>query len=139
MTLNLYTENAEELMMGTAAQESHLGSYIRQVEGPALGIFQCEQKTYDSIWNKYIGNARAMQLKVLPLIGVSTKPPFHRLISDLNLATIMCRLYYWDIQIPLPYRGDVAAMGKYWNDYYNRNPDKGTVEEFVANYAKYVK
>lgn len=139
MTLNLYNENAEELMMGTAAQESGLGTYIRQIEGPARGIFQCELKTYDSIWNKYIGNNRAMQLKVLPLIGITTKPPFHRLMTDMNLAAVICRLHYWDIKIPLPSKLDIHAMGKYWDDYYNRNPVKGTVDEFIKNYDRYVR
>lgn len=139
MGLNLYNPNAEELLMGTAAQESNLGTYIRQIEGPAGGIFQCEQKTYDSLWNKYIGSSRAMQLKVLPLIGVTTKPPYNRIISDLNLATLICRLHYWDIKIILPSRDNVEEMGKYWDMYYNRNPEKGTVGEFIRNYDKYVR
>jgi len=139
MTINLYTPNAEELIIGTAAQESNMGTYIRQLSGPANGIYQCEQKTYDSIWNKYISNSRAMQLKVLPLIGITTKPPFIRLISDLNLATIICRLHYWDIKVTLPDKDNVIAMGEYWDKYYNRNPIKGTVDQFVDNYRRYVK
>lgn len=40
-----YSEEAENLLMGTAAQESALGEYIRQLgNGPALGIFQMEPR-----------------------------------------------------------------------------------------------
>ena len=34
--------NAEELLMLTAATESQLGRYLRQVRGPAIGVFQVE-------------------------------------------------------------------------------------------------
>jgi len=45
---DLYSRDAEELLMLTAAVESNLGYYIKQVGGgPALGIFQCEPDTLD--------------------------------------------------------------------------------------------
>lgn len=45
---DLYSADAVELLMLTAATESNLGCYIKQVGGgPALGIFQCEPNTYD--------------------------------------------------------------------------------------------
>jgi hypothetical protein len=138
MTINLYNDNAEELLMGTAAQESHLGTYIRQIKGEAYGIYQCERLTYDSLWNKYIGNSRAMQLKILPLLGTMTKPAHYRLVTDMNLATIMCRLHYWDVQETLPNKDNVEAMGSYWKTYYNTVLGKGTVDEFIGNYKKYV-
>jgi hypothetical protein len=37
--------NAIQLLMGTAAQESHLGTYLKQINGPALGVFQMEPNT----------------------------------------------------------------------------------------------
>lgn len=45
---DLHSDNAVELLMLTAAVESNLGHYIKQVGGgPALGIFQCEPATLD--------------------------------------------------------------------------------------------
>lgn len=45
---DLYSVDAVELLMLTAATESNLGYYLKQVGGgPALGIFQCEPNTYD--------------------------------------------------------------------------------------------
>ena len=42
---------ARALLLGTAAQESAMGRYIRQLRGgPALGIFQMEPATHDDIW-----------------------------------------------------------------------------------------
>ena len=50
--LNLYSLAAEQLLAGTCAQESGMGTYIAQVNGPALGIYQMEPVTeYDLIKN----------------------------------------------------------------------------------------
>ena len=50
--LNLHSDNAVNLLMGTAAQESHLGKYRKQIGGgPALGIFQMEPATFNDIVN----------------------------------------------------------------------------------------
>ena len=51
----LVSQEAENLLMGTAAQESALGEYIRQLgNGPALGIFQMEPETFDDIVRNYL-------------------------------------------------------------------------------------
>ena len=51
-TLNdllLYSEDAEELLVFTCAVESLGGTYLQQVKGPALGIYQMEPVTYNDI------------------------------------------------------------------------------------------
>jgi hypothetical protein len=37
--LGLWSLAAENLLLGTAAQESKLGYYLHQLEGPALGLY----------------------------------------------------------------------------------------------------
>lgn len=50
--LNLWSEPAERMVLGTACQESECGRFLVQVGGPALGIYQMEPKTeYDLIKN----------------------------------------------------------------------------------------
>lgn len=45
VTIDLYSDAAENLVMGTAAQESHL-DYVKQSgNGPALSLFQMEPAT----------------------------------------------------------------------------------------------
>jgi hypothetical protein len=45
---------AEELLLGTALQESGL-IYRRQLNnGPALGLFQMEPATHDDIWADFL-------------------------------------------------------------------------------------
>ena len=53
--LNLHSQAAEDLVMGTIAQESRMGTYIRQLgNGPALGISQMEPATHNDIWNNFL-------------------------------------------------------------------------------------
>ena len=45
---------AEELLMLTAAHESHLGTYLKQKGGPALGIYQMEPATYRDLHENFL-------------------------------------------------------------------------------------
>eukprot|EP01006_Ploeotia_vitrea_P010228 TRINITY_DN26537_c0_g1_i1.p3 TRINITY_DN26537_c0_g1~~TRINITY_DN26537_c0_g1_i1.p3 ORF type:complete len:102 (-),score=2.31 TRINITY_DN26537_c0_g1_i1:1187-1492(-) len=48
---------AENLIMGTAAHESHLGDYIKQVGGgPDIGIFQCKLDASHGCKSSFLGN-----------------------------------------------------------------------------------
>ncbi|MDP5041264.1 MAG: hypothetical protein NWQ26_10405, partial [Paraglaciecola sp.] len=55
---------AEELLLGTAVQESLNFKYRRQMgNGPARSYFQMEPATHDDIWNNYLKyNARRAAL-----------------------------------------------------------------------------
>ena len=52
MPLDLYSEDAEELLIGICAHESKGGTYLMQKDGgPAAGFFQMEPETYTDLWN----------------------------------------------------------------------------------------
>jgi len=71
--LDLYSRDAVELLMLTAAAESNLGEYLRQVgRGPALGIFQMEPSTETDIWYNYLRYRSELALRMYPLVGNST-------------------------------------------------------------------
>ncbi len=59
------------------------------------------------------------------------------LYAILPYATAMCRIHYLRVKEPLP---DIhpVTMGSYWKKYYNTELGKGTVEEFVENWNKYI-
>jgi hypothetical protein len=135
----LYSENALDLLLATCAQESNLGTYLVQQNGPALGIYQMEPATYNDIVNNVINThpyfIRTMEEVFGKLLYTSK---CNDLIWNLSYATIFCRLQYWRYQEPIPNKGDVGAMHKYWKTYYNRNPETGSIVQFVDNYKKYV-
>jgi hypothetical protein len=124
---NLYSESAVELLMLTAACESKLGTYLRQVRGPAMGAFQMEPFTHDDIWKTH-GN----KLSALEIDGDSDKLEY-----DLKYAILMSRMHYLRIPAPLPEAHDVDGLAQYWKKYYNTHLGKGTVAKAKSMYERY--
>ena len=135
--IELWSPAAEELLLGTSAQESHLGFYRRQIEGPARGIYQMEPVTEQDIWTNYLTYHPDLIDALHSLCGVSGPDP---LALEYNLAyqTIMARLHYRRVKNPLPPPDDLAAQADYWDRFYNCNPVKGFPHEFIANYRRLI-
>ena len=140
--LDAWSVEAEDLLMGTAAQESHLGTYIKQLgTGPALGIFQMEPKTEVDIYNNYLEFREDLKKKVdYCSHGYGDNP----LVGNLYYAAAMARVHYLRVPESLPKKSDysekeyIVQLALYWKAYYNTPLGKGTPEEFMANYLKYV-
>ncbi len=141
-----YSEAAVNLLLGTAAKESEMGFYLKQLgRGPALGIYQMEPETYKwmlTILNKDFGDPNSKRftlrgnlLEYLP----QHDGPANTMIFNLAWATIMCRLRYYVVKAPLPAADDIAGLARYWKKYYNTSAGKGTEQEFINAYRKYVK
>ncbi|MEO5346732.1 MAG: hypothetical protein H7834_10200 [Magnetococcus sp. YQC-9] len=128
---------AEALLLGTAAQESGLGRYLRQVGGgPAMGVFQMEPATYQDIWRNFLPH----QPKILTALAPRwpRQPQAEDLITDLMLAAVMCRLHYRRVSAPLPAPDDLAGLARYWKQHYNTPLGAGTEAEFIRNWHRYV-
>jgi hypothetical protein len=138
--IELWSESAENLLMGTAAQESQMGTYVRQLGGgPALGIFQMEPATHDDIWKNYLRYQPYLrELLMMHFVPATTEPKASDLISNLGYAAAMCRVHYRRVLEKLPAADDVAGMARYWKKYFNTPKGKGTEEEFLKNYRNYV-
>lgn len=120
------TDTAVHLLLGTAAQESLFGTYMRQVRGPAMGAFQIEPATFDWLKGKY--------KKTYPILS---NVDVGDLEWDLALAIIFARLRYRAVPSALPI-DEVYALAAYWKQYYNTPLGAGTIEEFVNNYKRFV-
>jgi hypothetical protein len=128
--MGMWSESAENLLMGTAAQESHLGSQIKQLGGgPALGIYQCEPATHEDVASWAIRKG---------LIRSSSGIDQDRLIYDLKYATMICRLHYYRVPKAIPDANDLDGLSNYWKVFYNSVKGKGTVDEFKENYVRFV-
>lgn len=138
--LNMYSDAAINLMLGTAAQESGCGHYIHQIKGPALGIYQMEPATHDDIWNNFIAyhpNYKYIVELYLSTHNVSTHNS-DEIIWNLKYATAMCRLKYFRVPKKLPEANDIIGLATYWKNYYNTEKGKGTISAFIHNYNKYI-
>ena len=134
--LNLHSDNAVNLLMGTAAQESHLGKYRRQLGGgPALGIFQMELATFDDIVKNYLRYKPELAARIERVARISRFKAEDLENNDL-LATCMARVHYLRVREAIP--SDLEGWARYWKRYYNTLLGKGTEEEFIANYKRLV-
>jgi len=134
-SVGMYSEVAEDLIMGTAAQESLL-SYVKQLgNGPAVGLFQMEPNTYHDIWENYLMHRHELRSKVISAIRFDAiVPDPRRMIWDHRLAAIMCRIHYRRVPAPLPEYEDIEGYAAYWKKYYNTILGAGTTEEYIKNF-----
>lgn len=140
--LDLWSPVAENLLLGTAAQESLMGTYLDQrdpdVVGPAVGIYQMETATYADLWDQFVWPKFFPQVQAFLMPGTSLDQ-FVEMQGNLYYATAMARLKYYSVKEPLPSDpSDIKALARYWKLYYNTPLGKGHEEEFVANYEHYV-
>jgi hypothetical protein len=139
--LDKCSPSSTNLLLGTAAQESGFGKYIKQIaSGPARGVFQMEPATYRDIWRNYLVYKHQLAERVLKYMVNHADPVAHPEEMEWNLALAICmaRVHYLRVRAPLPAADDVWGMATYWKDYYNTRLGKGTIEEFVDSYRKYV-
>lgn len=136
VAIGLWSRAAENLVMGTAAQESGL-RYLHQTgKGPAVGLFQVEPATYADLWKTVIQAKPKLAEKLRKLAGVSEGiPDVNLMAGNLYFAAAMCRVFYLRVKAPLPDDGDVAGLAAYWKRYYNTEAGAGTVAQFTHNFT----
>ena len=125
----LYSPEAVDLLMGTAAVESKLGTYIRQIRGPALGIFQMEPASEQDLWNNF------RRTKII-LGGNYYTPDSVALKYDLRYQIIMARIHY--LRKPGAIPTTLSGQANYWKKHYNTYLGAGTVEKYIAAWDRYV-
>jgi hypothetical protein len=132
LTIGLWSEAAEELILGTAFQESGL-MHTHQIGGPALGYLEMEPATHDDCWKNFLFYRRLLANKVgtlsqpqwLWVMGPKTPP---------DSAQLETNHKYLRAPMQTPDKGDVVGMAQMWKAVYNPG-GKGTVEEFCKNWS----
>ena len=135
--VGLWSPEAEELLIGTAAHESQLGNFIAQVNGPALGVFQMEPATCNDIFNNFLSFRPALLQTLENAYGIKSRHP-RQLATDLRYACIMARLKYYRVKETLPAANDLEDQARYWKQYYNTPLGAGTVDQYINDYHQYV-
>lgn len=143
--LNLYSLAAEQLLAGTCAQESGMGTYLAQIPGGiAKGAWQMENETFFDLWENFINFKGNLWVRIaiasgmgdnFPLPDLDGKPGM--MIHNLKYACAMARMHYLRVKEPLPAANDIPALAAYWKKYYNTSKGAGTEEQFIANWNKY--
>lgn len=130
----MYSRSAVSLLLGTAAVESGMGSYLTQLGGgPARGVFQMEPATEADIWVNFLRYRDGMRDAVTSVTGVARPCPAH-LKGNIIYATVMARIKYYRAPGALPEFDDIAKQGRYWKDHYNTSLGAGKIEDFYKAY-----
>lgn len=139
-TLNTLGENslaAENLLLGTAAQESQMGINLR--ENRHLGLYHITPATHRAIWDKYLIHNPDRASKTRGLAGQRSflKSPHGELVTNLKYATAIAWLVYERTGKALPEADDIEGMARFWHKYFHPRPAV-CYEAFVANYHRWV-
>lgn len=134
-----YSPSAVKLLLMTAAQESHMGTFVRQLNGgPALGVFQMEGNTHDDIWENYLAYREERGARILEIARMDRGPDSDALEFNLKYAVLMARAHYRRVPVRLPEGDDIKGLAEYWKKHYNTVLGSGTVSEAVRNYERFV-
>jgi hypothetical protein len=133
-TIGLYSLAAEELLLGTACQESKCGTFLKQLgKGPALGVWQMEPATYKDLFENFLRDREPLRAKLHEVAGhVTVKAEM--MVYNLRYAAAMARIHYYRVKDPLPAAGDIPAQAAYWKKWFNTPKGAGTVEEYLHNW-----
>ncbi len=136
--LNLGGDATEELLLGTAVQESLDFTYRQQQNGPALGYYQMEPRTHDDIWQNFLHYRPELSEQVTQFLPSPSANKLEALENNDNYATAMARVFYLRVSEPLPPQGEIEQQANYWKQHYNTPLGKGKPEEYIEKWNIYV-
>lgn len=104
-----------------------------------------EPATLNDCYENYLDYRADLKAKVDGFLAAQPATPDgspdkqQQLATNLAYATAMCRIRYYRAPAAMPSDpNDVNALGTYWKQYYNTPQGAGTVEQFVADYNRYL-
>lgn len=139
------------LMLGTAAAESGMGRWFKQVRGPALSPWQIETRTAYDIEYRYLPEKKPHLIPILEGLKLKDQAFFNvkhtsalpkenkELYGNLYYSCAIARLLYYSKPQPLPAHDDIWGLARYWKRHYNTRLGKGRAGQFVRAYRKYVR
>jgi len=130
--LNDWSQAAENLLLGTAAQESGLGGWNK---GRRVGLYHITPAMHRAVWDKYLINNPSLASEVRGMAGQHSflRSPHGELITNLKYATAIAWMIYRRCGQKLPDAHNIVELGKFWHRYFHPKA-KGTVADFVSSY-----
>lgn len=124
------SEAVVRLLLMIAAHESGGFLFCRQKGGPALGIFQMEPATYAAVLEYLTRTGK------FPAISRSLPP--ERMVTDVEFAAAIARVYLYMHKEPLPEADDFEGMARYAKKYWNTDAGKASAEKYLADFTDHV-
>lgn len=134
--IGMNSQSAINLLLGTCATESDFGTYLKQIHGPALGIYQIEPNTEKDVWVNYLKYHNNIKNIIINDFKVKTYGAYS--LTNFEYQTIIAFLCYYRKNKNFPDPNDIEGLAKFWKKYYNTYKGKGRVQDFIDKYNKYV-
>jgi len=136
--LQIRSPQLAELMVFTCATESAGGTYLKQIVGPALGIYQIEPATFTDVWINYILRKPDIVNLLSLNLGVHRMPMPTDVIHDLRLATATSLFLYIQRKAK-PLDSSEETMWDLYKRLYNTVKGKATKDASIKAYRKFAK
>ena len=131
------SKNARMLLLATAAIESDCGHYIKQINGPALGVWQMEPDTFHDIYANCDALKKAgLQRRVNDLAIKGEGIDAAWLISSPMYACAVARLKYSMDKAPIPDHKEIFEVYRYYKRIYNTPIGASTFDKFKSSWLK---
>lgn len=130
--IGLWSQSAENLILGTAAVESGIARIRQLGNGPAISVYQIEPSTHIDVI-RYLATNEQLCERV-NLLRTSQSNPNWELAFNLAYSTAIARVKYYMEPSPLPPADDIEALGGYWKRHYNTYLGAGNISDFVITY-----
>lgn len=138
--LNVHNKAALKLLLGTAAQESGMGSHIKASGQRGMGIYQIHGLSHRHIWDDFLANQPELASTVRGLASQRDflEHPHAELATNLSYATAIAWMMY--IRHPgfhLATDADIPTLAKLWKRFYHPRSD-ATNKQFIDSYHKHI-
>lgn len=134
--LELWSQAAENLLVGTHLQEAGDGALVQIGGGPARGIYQIEPATRADVHTNFLASRLVLRLRTQTLMA-SHPSPDEQLATNLSYATAIARLIYYRAPDPLPGPDDIDGLAAYYKRWYNTAGGAGSAANFASLYRKH--
>ena len=128
--MGLYSEDAVDLVYKTGNAETGYRHLKQMGGGPAIGFWQVEPATLIDIMDNYVKFRPKLAVRLTSL-GFDKRDKEVRVMGNIALQAVFCRLKYKRDKYPLPKSNDLKGQAEYWKRVYNTHLGKGTIKHFM--------
>jgi|GEM_PF-604385 len=139
--LGEYSPTAENLLLGTAAQESRLGLRCYCAVTKGLGLYRMTAEKHQELWDTYLVQSPdlASQQRGLASQQQFLKNPHSELMSNLSYATGMAWMIYRRAGIDTSSTLETSVLAQIWASLFdNGTGSPRNSDEFVQTYRQLV-
>lgn len=134
-SLDLYSESASNLLLGTAMQESHLGKITG---GSPRYVYQIILPTARDILSRYLPKHPSLRSKLLSFYDAEHNLHWN-ITENVRFQIGLARIIYHQAHVSLPHARDINGLATFWKKYYNTRLGKGKARYFAQIYTQYLK